>query len=60
MIYYILLLSKGFSPVMSCDPSVAETLFRNEGYYPSRLPTLEKNMQWLYSKRQESTTLPFE
>ena len=60
MIYYILLVSKGFSPVMSCDPAVAEILFRNEGYYPSRLTILEKNMQWLYNKRQESTTLPFE
>ena len=55
------LLSEGYhSPVMSCDPAVTEKVFRNEGQYPCRMPSLERNIQWLYNQRQEDTSLPFE
>ena len=37
--------------VIVCEPEAIEVGFRNEGPYPTRVPTVADNMKWLLKKK---------
>ena len=42
----------GYSMVIVCVPEAAEEVFRNEGQYPTRVPAVADNMQWIINKKK--------